>query len=81
MSKQISGQLSIFDVNPVVNGPYYEENKGLGTDCEQCECQWCSIRCFRKRGYVWDPFHRFMKHSDGTRFRKNIDNRECKKEY
>lgn len=70
--KQISGQIGLFDAKPV-----NEKNDGLGEPCEHCDVQWCSIKCFIRRGYIWDRLNRFAKDSDGKLLRRNIEQRDC----
>ena len=71
--KQIIGQLGLFDVKPV-----NEKNDGLGDPCEHCDVQWCSIKCFIRRGYIWDKLNRFAKDSSGKPLRRDIEKRDCK---
>ena len=69
---EIEGQLSLFDVN--------EKNECLGEPCKYCDIEWCSIECFRRRGYVYDRVHRFARNSNGEYLRREIEYRVCKKE-
>ena len=71
--KQITGQISLFD-----SRPKNEKNIGLGEPCESCDIEWCSIKCFIRRGYVWDKLHRFAKRSNGEKLRTDIETRKCK---
>ena len=71
--RQIPGQISFFDVKPK-----NEKNEGLGGACETCDVEWCSIKCFIRRGFMWDRVHRFAKDESGNCLRKAIENRECK---
>ena len=58
--RQIPGQISFFDIKPK-----NEKNEGLGGACETCDVEWCSIKCFIRRGFMWDRVHRFAKDSSG----------------
>ena len=71
--KQIVGQIGLFDTKPV-----NVENECLGEPCAHCDVEWCSIACFKRRGYQWDSFHRFIKGSDNKPLRRNIEKRICK---
>ena len=68
--KQIKGQIGLFDERTV-----NEENECLGEPCMYCDVQWCSIKCFIRRGYIYDRVHRFARGRDGKPLRKNIENR------
>lgn len=71
--KQIKGQISLFDDNPV-----NEKNESLGEPCAHCDVEWCSAKCFQRRGYMWDRLHRFVKGDDGKPLRKHLEDRICK---
>lgn len=71
--KQIIGQIGLFDTKPI-----NKENDGLGDPCEHCDVQWCSIKCFSRRGYIWDELNRFAKDSRGKPLRRDIEKRDCK---
>lgn len=71
--KQIAGQISLFEEKPV-----NAKNECLGEPCAYCDVEWCSIACFKRRGYEWDSFHRFIKGSDNKPLRRNIETRICK---
>lgn len=71
--KQIVGQIGLFDTKPV-----NVENECLGEPCAHCDVEWCSIACFKRRGYQWDLLHRFVKGSDNNPLRRNIEKRICK---
>lgn len=45
--------------------------------CErECECEWCSMICFLKRGYIWDKKeHSWVYDSNGQALRSKT--REC----
>ena len=58
--KQIVGQIGLFDAKPV-----NQKNECLGEPCMHCDVEWCSAKCFIRRGYMWDRIHRFVKGSDG----------------
>lgn len=76
---QIQGQLTIFDYQPKrqINKP----NECLGEPCMYCDVEWCSLACLIRRGYIWDRVIGFTRDENGKALRKNIDNRECKKDY
>lgn len=44
--KQIAGQINLFEEKPV-----NEINECLGEPCAHCDVEWCSIACFKRRGY------------------------------
>ena len=44
--KQIVGQIGLFDAKPV-----NEKNECLGEPCMHCDVEWCSAKCFIRRGY------------------------------
>lgn len=71
--KQILGQMWLFDMNPI-----NEKNECLGEPCAHCDVEWCSIKCFIRRGYIWDSVNKFAKDSDGKPLRRNVEQRECK---
>lgn len=71
--KQIVGQIGLFDAKPV-----NEKNECLGEPCMHCDVEWCSAKCFIRRGYMWDRIHRFVKGSDGKPLRKYLEDRICK---
>lgn len=71
--KQIVGQIGLFDTKPV-----NVENECLGEPCAHCDVEWCSIACFKRRGYQWDLLYRFVKGSDNKPLRRNIEKRICK---
>lgn len=71
--KQIAGQINLFEEKPV-----NEINECLGEPCSHCDVEWCSIACFKRRGYQWDLLHRFVKGSDNKPLRRNIEKRICK---
>lgn len=71
--KQIEGQIGLFDLMPE-----NEKNIVLGEPCAHCDVEWCSIKCFIRRGYIWDRFHRFVKGSDNKPIRRDIEKRICK---
>ena len=52
--------------------PVNAKNECLGEPCAYCDVEWCSIACFKRRGYEWDSFHRFIKGSDNKPLRRNI---------
>ena len=58
-----------------------EKNQCLGEPCASCDVEWCSIKCFERRGYMWDRFNRFVKDEKGNKLRKALKDRECKKDY
>ena len=64
--KQIAGQINLFEEKPV-----NEINECLGEPCAHCDVEWCSIACFKRRGYQWDLLHRFVKGSDNKPLRRN----------
>ncbi len=72
-------QLSIFDIVPIKKT--IEENQCLNEPCASCDIRWGSIKCFIRRGYIWDTVHRFAKDESGKPIRKSVENRECKKIY
>jgi hypothetical protein len=43
----------------------------LRTPCDRyCDCEWCSMMCFIKRGYIWDrTAHSFVYGEDGRAMR------------
>lgn len=49
----------------------------LRTPCYRyCECEWCSMECFMRRGYIWDKTqHSFLHGEDGKAMRTK--KREC----
>lgn len=53
--------------------PVNAKNECLGEPCAYCDVEWCSIACFKRRGYEWDSFHRFIKGSDNKPLRRNIE--------
>ena len=71
--RQIEGQIGLFDTKPI-----NEKNQCLGSPCDICDVEWCSVKCFKRRGYVWDRLHRFVKDSTGNPMRRGIDSRICK---
>lgn len=71
--KQIAGQINLFEEKPV-----NEINECLGEPCVHCDVEWCSIKCFIRRGYIWDKLNRFTKDSRGKPLRRDIENRDCK---
>lgn len=75
----MDGQMSIFDMLP--EKKINERNECLGEPCMYCDVEWGSIRCFIKRGYIWDRVNRFAKGNDGKPLRKSMESRECKKVY
>ncbi len=72
-------QLSIFDIVPTQKT--INENQCLGEPCSSCDVMWGSIKCFIRRGYMWDRTHRFAKDETGKLLRKSMENRECKEIY
>ncbi len=72
-------QLSIFDFSS--QKQINEKNECLGEPCMYCDVEWCSIKCFLKRGYMWDKVHGFVRDEKGNARILNIENRECKKGY
>lgn len=75
----MEGQLSIFDIIPLPRK--IENNECLGEPCASCDVEWCSIKCFIRRGYIWDRVNRFAKDKNGVKLRKPLELRECKKTY
>jgi hypothetical protein len=71
--KQIDGQIGLFDVKPV-----NEKNECLGEPCAHCDVEWCSVKCFIRRGYIRDMLYGFTKDSEGKPLRRNIESRVCK---
>ena len=71
--KQIVGQIGLFDAKPV-----NKKNECLGEPCMHCDVDWCSVKCFIRRGYIWDSLHRFAKDIDGKPSRRNIARRVCR---
>ena len=71
--KQIAGQINLFEEKPV-----NEKNECLGEPCVHCDVEWCSIKCFIRRGYIWDKLNRFAKDSSGKPLRRDIEKRDCK---
>lgn len=47
-------------------------------DCEKCDCAFGSIKCFKKRGYIFGPTKHFLRGENGEQLRSN--KRECTKE-
>lgn len=49
----------------------------LRIPCERyCDCEWCSMVCFKRRGYIWDKTqHCFLHGEDGLALRTK--KREC----
>ena len=58
--KQIDGQIGLFDVKPV-----NEKNECLGEPCAHCDVEWCSVKCFIRRGYIRRHALRFYKRQRG----------------
>lgn len=72
LMEQVAGQIGLFDK------PINEKNESLGEPCMYCDIEWCSAKCFIRRGYMWDSLHRFVKGSDGKPLRKRLSDRICK---
>ena len=70
--KQVAGQNGLFDK------PLNEKNDSLGEPCAHCDIEWCSAKCFIRRGYMWDRLHGFIKDDEGKPLRKSLSNRICK---
>ncbi len=72
-------QLSLFDIVPTKKK--IEENQCLSEPCASCDIMWGSIKCFIRRGYIWDPVNRFAKDETGKPLRQLMEKRACKKIY
>ena len=61
----MQGQLELFEQYP------------LRTPCDRhCDCEWCSMVCFKRRGYIWDKTqHSWVYDQNGKALRTK--NREC----
>lgn len=56
---RMEGQISIFDF--LQRREINKKNEFLGEPCMYCDVEWCSLVCFIRRGYIWDPLNRFFK--------------------
>lgn len=65
--QQVEGQISLFDFIP-------EQKTEI---CGYvCDVEWCSMVCFKRRGYIWDKkAHSWVYGSDGKALRTKT--REC----
>ena len=75
----MEGQISIFDF--LQQREINKKNECLGEPCMYCDVEWCSLVCFIRRGYVWDPMNRFIKNEDGLRLRIPVEDRQCKEKF
>lgn len=57
--------------------PTKDDKKFLRIPCERfCDVEWCSMVCFKRRGYIWDAnAHSWVYGPDGIALR--LKNREC----
>lgn len=64
--KQIVGQMSL------------ESIVQTKSNCNGCDVEWCSMTCFKRRGYIYDRLHGFARNAEGKPHRIRLDSRECK---
>lgn len=50
----------------------------LRAPCDRyCDCEWCSMVCFKRRGYIWDKAQHSFLHSKETGLALRTKKREC----
>lgn len=81
LDKQAVITVNIQDILEKLPSKGREQNQCLGEPCASCDVEWCSIKCFERRGYMWDRCRRFIKDENGNKLRKSIKDRECKVDY
>lgn len=80
-------QLSLFDLD-FGEAPEHKSKKQYKCEAsamheKTCDCQFGSLNCFIKRGYMYDPQHapprkNFLQDEKGRKIREPLRKRECK---